>query len=90
MQIYPRSFLGSSTMFEQQWWQMLVRVWEVAASNPLLDLGAWGWPLAALLLAVLGSRRWWLPRLRIMARRALLKRKRAFTPKDFRDRDLNV
>lgn len=77
-------------MFDQQWWRLLVRCWEVAASNPLFELGIWGWPLGLGLLGALASRRLWLPRLALALRRVQLRKRSGLPSKDFRDRDLNV
>lgn len=70
-------------MFDQQWWRLLVRCWEVAASNPLFELGIWGWPLGLGLLGALASRRLWLPRLALAVRRVQLRRGLACLPRTF-------
>lgn len=32
-QVYPRTFLGEASMYDQHWWQLLVRGWEAAVYN---------------------------------------------------------
>lgn len=50
-------------MYDTAWWGWLVWLWEAAVYNPLLDLGAWGLPLAALGALAYLTRRWHWPRL---------------------------
>jgi len=51
-QIYPKLFLsGSTSMFDSEWWQVLVRCWETVVYNPLVDLQH-TWQLLLLFLAL--------------------------------------
>jgi len=52
LQIYPKLFLsGSTSMFDSEWWQVLVRCWETVVYNPLVDLQH-TWQLLLLFLAL--------------------------------------
>lgn len=103
LQVYPNTFLGEGSMYESRWWKYLVWAWEAAVYNPLLDLEAWGLPLAALALVAYLGRRWYLPAARGWAARQQLGGRlrlwwgqrvrgggRAAHVKTAEDRDLNV
>lgn len=32
-QVYPRTFLGDTSMYDKGWWQLLVKAWEVVVFN---------------------------------------------------------
>ena len=33
-QVYPRTFLGESSMYDKDWWLLLVKAWEAVVFNP--------------------------------------------------------
>ena len=63
-QVYPKTFLGEASLYDQAWWRWLVAAWEAAVFNPLLDLQAAGAPLAAAVLVAYLTRRRWTQRLK--------------------------
>jgi hypothetical protein len=84
LQIYPRTFIGDQSMYDKSGWHLLVRGWEAAVYNPVMDLERVGVPLLILTAAAAVTRRWWLPRVQAWQRRRRLKHHRGL------DRDLNV
>uniref|UniRef100_A0A1D1ZYE9 GB1/RHD3-type G domain-containing protein n=1 Tax=Auxenochlorella protothecoides TaxID=3075 RepID=A0A1D1ZYE9_AUXPR len=88
-QVYPRSFLGDASMYDQAWWQGLVSGWEAVASNPFLDLERGGLPLLGGAVLLLATRRWWKPRA-MLALRRWRRRRRGQAAKESAERDLNV
>ncbi len=62
--MYPKTFLGEVSVYDSAWWKWLVWVWEAAVYNPLLDLEAWGLPLAVAAVLAYLCRRWYMHRLR--------------------------
>jgi hypothetical protein len=58
LQAYPKVTVGMSNMYDSQWWQRLISIWEVLIYNPLVDLEAAWLPLLVLGTAVCGYR-WW-------------------------------
>lgn len=93
LQVYPRTFMGDTSMYDKPWWQMLVKAWEVLVFNSVMDLERVGVPLLVLTAAAAVTRRWWLPRAQAWWRRRKLK-KASGTPKrgvtTGVDRDLDV
>ncbi|KAL4442076.1 hypothetical protein ABPG77_011337 [Micractinium sp. CCAP 211/92] len=88
LQVYPRTFLGDTSMYDKGWWQLLVKAWEVVVFNPVMDLERVGVPLLVLTVVAAVSRRWWLLRVQAWWRRRKLKH----SPKQNTglDRDLDV
>ena len=88
LQVYPRTFLGSSaSMFDTGWWQTLVVGWEGVVNNPIIDVEAWGFPLAAVAAAGWLTRRRWAGRVRGCCGRV---RPRGGKTKTHANRDLDV
>lgn len=58
VQAYPKMTVGMTNMYDSQWWQRLISVWEVLIYNPIMDLEAAWLPLLILVAAVFGYR-WW-------------------------------
>lgn len=91
MQIYPKMFLSGGSMYDADWWQVLVRCWETLVYNPVMDLQQ-TWQLLLLFLIVVavcwrGSRSCSCPRIRYWHRR---KDKRQVLPGQQDERDLGV
>ena len=86
LQLYPKMFIGESSMYDAGWWQVLADWWEAVVYNKAFDMEKWGLPLGAGVLVALLTRRWWHPRAVALLRRRRLKGKQRRS----RDKDLNV
>lgn len=83
LQVYPRTFLGSSSsMFDTAWWQTLVAGWEAAVNNPVVDVERWGLPLVLVLGVAYFTRRHWLWRVHGLVGRRRGKRSKSVAEKD--------
>ena len=63
LQVYPRLYGGSRTMYNSSWWQALVLLWE------WLMFVFFGFPAAPVVWLVLGAALFWLRRQRARRRR---------------------
>lgn len=59
LQIYPKLFLASGSMFDSGWWQVLVRCWENTVYNPVVDLQYTWQLLLVFVILVFGLWRLW-------------------------------
>ena len=58
LQIYPRTFIGSSSsMFDTKGWQLVVKIWEAIVDNPVIDIQRFGIPFMGIVLVVYSCRR---------------------------------
>lgn len=59
LEAYPKVTVGMANMYDSQWWQRLIGVWEVIIYNPLLDLEAAWLPMLILAAVTVCGYRWW-------------------------------
>ncbi len=59
VQVYPKLYLSGGSMYDNYWWQLLVRGWEMAVYNPILDLEqTWQILIPTFVLAYIFWRSW--------------------------------
>jgi hypothetical protein len=58
--VYPKLYLNGGSMYDSNWWQVLVRIWEVTVYNRIIDLDTAGPVLVPLaLVAWVGWKVYW-------------------------------
>jgi len=92
LQVYPKTFLGESSMYKQGWWEVLADAWETLIYKAI-DLDRWGVPLGVGVVVMGVTKRWWWGWVSGELRRRRLKggrnNKKKLGDSD-RERDLNV